>query len=126
MKIEEKNAILELLKEKSRKADSPAVARQMGRIINQNLRMDKSIDEQQVISQSRPGFFNALQQQAENSLTRLDLKYCSYILMGLDTKEIANRLGVEPKSIRMARYRLKQKLKLAKDDDLDQFIGRVG
>jgi DNA-binding CsgD family transcriptional regulator len=126
LKIEEKNAILELLKEKSRKADSPAVARQMGRIINQNLRMDKSIDEQQVISQSHPGFFNALQQQAENSLTRLDLKYCSYILMGLDTKEIANRLGVEPKSIRMARYRLKQKLKLAKDDDLDQFIGRVG
>ncbi|RAV59160.1 hypothetical protein DIU36_07735 [Mucilaginibacter rubeus] len=74
--------------------------------------MDKSIDEQQIVSQSRPGFFNALQQQAENSLTRLDLKYCSYILMGLDTKEIANRLGVEPKSIRMARYRLKQKLKL--------------
>nr|WP_256337513.1 hypothetical protein [Mucilaginibacter gossypii] len=25
---------------------------------------------------------------------------------------MANRLGVEPKSIRMARYRLKQKLKL--------------
>lgn len=126
LKIEEKNAILEQLKEKSRKADSPGVARQIGRIINQNLRMDKNIDEQQAINQSHPGFFNSLQEQAENNLTRLDLKYCSYILMGLDTKEIANRLGVEPKSIRMAKYRLKQKLKLSKDEDLDQFITRAG
>ncbi|QEM05328.1 hypothetical protein DIU31_018085 [Mucilaginibacter rubeus] len=69
----------------------------VGRIINQNLQMDKSIDEQQIISQSRPGFFNALQQQAENSLTSPGLKYCSYILMGLDTREITNRLALSQK-----------------------------
>jgi len=35
--------------------------------------------------------------------------------MDLSNKEIANRLGVEPKSIRMAPYRIKQKLELARE-----------
>lgn len=122
LKIEEKNGILELLKEKTRDADAQGMARQIGRIINQNLRMDKNIEEQQSLSQIHPGFFNALQERAEQGLTRLDLKYCAYILMGLDNKEIAGRLGVEPKSIRMARYRIKQKLKLDKDANLDQAL----
>lgn len=121
LKLEEKNAILSSLKEKSRGAD-PKVTRQISRIIDQNLRMDKNMSEQQALNLIHPGFFSTLQERATNSLTRLDLKYCAYILMGLDTKEIAGRLGVEPKSIRMARYRLKQKLKLEKDDNLDQFI----
>lgn len=122
LKIEEKNAILNSLKEKSRNADPSVTARQIGRIIDQNLRMDKNMSEQQALNQIHPGFFSVLQERAGNSLTRLDLKYCAYILMGLDTKEVANRLGVEPKSIRMARYRLKQKLELDKDDNLDLFI----
>ncbi|MCD8739151.1 LuxR C-terminal-related transcriptional regulator [Mucilaginibacter roseus] len=121
LKLEEKNAILSSLKEKSRDAD-PKVTRQISRMIDQNLRMDKNMSEQQALNLIHPGFFSTLQERAANSLTRLDLKYCAYILMGLDTKEIAGRLGVEPKSIRMARYRLKQKLKLEKDDNLDQFI----
>lgn len=125
LKIEEKNAILELLKQKANQADSPAVARQIGRIVNQNLRMDKSTAELQSLADTHPGFFKALQNRAENTLTRLDLKYCSYIAMGLENKDIALRLGVEPKSIRMTRYRLKQKLKLGKMDNLDQFIGQI-
>lgn len=116
LKIEEKNAILELLKQKSNDA------RQIGRIINQNLRMDKNLDEQQALSNIHPSFFNSLQERAGNTLTRLDLKHCAYILMGFDNKEIAGRLGVEPKSIRMARYRLKQKLGLDRDENLDQVI----
>ncbi|WDF53935.1 LuxR C-terminal-related transcriptional regulator [Mucilaginibacter sp. KACC 22063] len=125
LKIEEKNAILELLKEKSRGADTTHVAKQIGRIINQNLRMDKNLDEQQALNNIHPTFFTALQERAGNSLTRLDLKYCAYILMGLDNKEIASRLGVEPKSIRMGRYRLKQKLNLDKAENLDQVIRTI-
>lgn len=122
LKIEEKNAILELLKEKSRGGDTLHTARQIGRIINQNLRMDKNLEEQQALSHIHPAFFTSLQERAANSLTRLDLKYCAYILMGLDNKEIAGRLGVEPKSIRMARYRIKQKLNLKRSESLDQVI----
>lgn len=122
LKIEEKNTILELLKEKS-KASEDTAARSIGRIITQNLRMDKeSADLQHAFGDIHPGFFSALQERAGEVLTKLDLKYCSYILMGLDNKEIAYRLGIEPKSIRMARYRLKQKLGLRKEDNLDQVV----
>ncbi|WP_316831473.1 LuxR C-terminal-related transcriptional regulator [Pedobacter aquatilis] len=122
LKIEEKNTILELLKEKS-KSSADVAARSIGRIITQNLRMDReSADQHNAIGDIHPGFFSALQERAGEVLTKLDLKYCSYILMGLDNKEIANRLGVEPKSIRMARYRLKQKLGLKKQDNLDLVV----
>lgn len=125
LKIEEKNALLEVLKEKASLADSPVVARQIKRIVNQNLRMDKNGDELQSIIHTHPGLFNALQAKADNSLTKLDLKYCAYIAMGMENNDIAMRLGVEAKSIRMTRYRLKQKLKLDKDQNLDQFINNL-
>lgn len=121
LKIEEKNGILNLLKEKSNQPDS-ANAAQIGRIINQNLRKDKELDEEQALRHIHPDFFSALQIKANNGLTRLDLKYCAYILIGLDNKDIAARLGIEPKSIRMARYRIKRKLKLDKEANLDQHI----
>lgn len=122
LKLEEKNTILELLKEKS-KSSADTAAKSIGRIITQNLRKDKeNAAQQNSIGDIHPGFFSALQEKAGETLTRLDLKYCSYILMGLDNKEIANRLGIEPKSIRMARYRLKQKLCLKKEDNLDVVV----
>jgi hypothetical protein len=38
---------------------------------------------------------------------------------------IAQRLGIAPKSILMARYRIKLKLGLTKEDDLDEYIGTL-
>jgi DNA-binding CsgD family transcriptional regulator len=58
-------------------------------------------------------------------LSRLDLKHCSYISIGLTNKEIAQHLGIAPKSILMARYRIKLKLGLGKEDDLDEYIGKL-
>lgn len=122
LKIEEKNTILELLKEKS-KSIADTATKSMGRMIAQNLRMDKDkADQQNSIGDIHPGFFSALQERAGGVLTKLDLKYCAYILMGLDNKEIANRLAIEPKSIRMARYRLKRKLGLQKEENLDLVV----
>ena len=42
--------------------------------------------------------------------------------MKVSNKEMASQMNVEPKSIRMARYRIKQKLELSKDEDLDVYI----
>lgn len=63
-----------------------------------------------------------MQEKANNTLTKLDLKHCSYISIGLSTKEIASHLGVAPKSILMSRYRIKQKLGLGKDEGLDTYL----
>ncbi|WP_158546175.1 tetratricopeptide repeat protein [Adhaeribacter pallidiroseus] len=69
-----------------------------------------------------PDFFNHLDQVALNGLTPADQKLSAYIRMNLSTKEMAHLLNVEPKSIQMARYRLKQKLNLPEETDLISFI----
>ncbi|WP_354376180.1 LuxR C-terminal-related transcriptional regulator [Pedobacter africanus] len=45
--------------------------------------------------------------------------------MKRSTKEIAMLLNVESKSIRMSKYRLKQKMNLHKEDDLEAYINKM-
>lgn len=127
LQVEEKNELLQALQKKiTEHARQYPALRQMDRIISESRKQDDDYESLKAdFAGIHPEFFTRLQEKAGSSLTRLDLKYCSYIMMGLSTKEIANRLGVEPKSIRMARYRLKQKLGLQKEDSLDQFINTL-
>ncbi len=74
------------------------------------------------IKDINPGFFAALSERAQQKLTPLDLKYCAYLHLDMDTKQIATLLSVEPKSVRMTKYRLKQKLNLDKDQELGAFL----
>jgi DNA-binding CsgD family transcriptional regulator len=68
-----------------------------------------------------PGFFKRL--SAINAdLTQNDLKHCAYIKLNLATKEIASLLGIDARSVRVSRYRLKKKLSLNEETDLLQFI----
>lgn len=123
--IEEKNELLELLPTKVLPSSNLSVDEQIKRIVKQQKRMDKNFEEHKTdFFEMSQAFVDRLQEKANNSLTRLDLKYCSYILLGMSNKEISIRLNVEPKSIRMARYRIKQKLGLDREENLDNFINK--
>ncbi|WP_268036372.1 helix-turn-helix transcriptional regulator [Algoriphagus sp. PAP.12] len=124
LQVEEKNKLVDMLKERlSTHGKNDPLFSQLEKLIAQNAKIDQGYDEIKTeIEEVQPEFVSRLQEKSENNLTRLDLKYCSYILMGLSNKEIANKLNIDPKSIRMAKYRIKQKLKLEKEDDLTQFI----
>lgn len=78
------------------------------------------------IKEVNPGFFKTLSERSKNKLTPLDLKYCAYFHLDMDTKQIATLLNVEPKSVRMTKYRLKQKLNLHKDEELGDYLRKVG
>ena len=54
------------------------------------------------------------------------LKYCAYIYLQMSTKQIAQVLHVEAQSVRMFKYRLKQKFSLPKEADLETFLQEVG
>lgn len=128
LQVEEKIGILQDLKEtmESLDRDDP-LYRQIDRLIFKSNEADKGYEDIKTeFAEGHSDFIAGLQVKADNKLTRLDLKYCSYILMGLTNKEIATKLNVDPKSIRMARYRIKQKLKLEKEESLDQFIDEMG
>jgi DNA-binding CsgD family transcriptional regulator len=127
LQIEEKNELLGLLSGKVNTESHLSFDEQIKRIVNQQKKMDKEFEEYKTdFFDSNPVFFERLQEKANHTLTRLDLKYCSYMLMGLTNKEVSTRLGIEPKSVRMSRYRLKQKLGLGKDDDLNLFLQNMG
>jgi len=68
-----------------------------------------------------PHFFEKLKQIC-NDLTEENLKMCAYFKIGMTTKQIAQLLNVIPNSIITNRYRLKKKLKLIDEEDLDDFI----
>lgn len=127
LQVEEKNELLHTLQKKiTTLSGNDPLVRQMDRIITDSRKMDEEFEAAKAdFAEIDPEFFNRLQQKAKENLTRLDLKYCSYIRMGLTNKEIASRLAVEAKSIRMARYRLKQKLNLQKEDSLDVFLATL-
>lgn len=72
-----------------------------------------------------PEFYNQLQEKANHKLTPLDLQYCRLIFMKMSSKEMADILHVDPKTIRVTKYRLKQKLNLGKEEDLNSFIMNI-
>ncbi len=96
------------------------------RLIDQNAQVDEEVDTfRRHFEAVYPQFFQNLQAHAQQPLSSIDLRYCAYLYMGLTTKEIANLLNIDPASIRVAKYRLKQKLNLSKEIDLDDFLKKA-
>lgn len=55
-------------------------------------------------------------------LTVTDMKLCVYIKLKLNNKEIADLLGISPRSVEMARYRLRKKMNLGANDDFSSIL----
>jgi len=58
-------------------------------------------------------------------LTNYDLRLCAYIKLGFNSKEIANMLNIMPSSIYISRSRLRKKLDLSSDADLNSFLNTI-
>lgn len=69
----------------------------------------------------RPEFFQKLKQMPSR-LTEYDIRLCSYIVVGLDNKQIAQILNVQPQSVKKSRTRLRKKLSLLHEESLEHFL----
>ncbi|SEW34553.1 regulatory protein, luxR family [Chitinophaga sp. YR573] len=127
LQVEQKDELLQAVQKKiEENKNGNNVLKQINQIIDQNKRIDETLTTYKAdFDNIHPEFFEKLKEKSSDTLSRLDLKHCSYISIGLTNKEIAQRLGVAPKSILMARYRIKLKLGLGKDVDLDEYIGTL-
>ncbi len=56
------------------------------------------------------------------ALTQNDLRLCSLIRINLSTKEIAFLLNISTRAVEQGRYRLKKRLELGKEEDLNKYI----
>lgn len=96
------------------------------KILNKELNIDNNFENFRTeLKEIHPDFYTKLQNKAKQKLTSLDLKYCVCIFMKMSSKEIADLLHVESKTVRMTKYRLKQKLDLGKEEDLNTFIESI-
>ncbi len=129
LQVERKNEILLNLKsviQDHKTLDKNNEVKSINKIIDNGFALDDDFENFKMNFENvYPSFFAKLQDKASGDLTQLDLKYCAYINMCLSTKEIANLLHIEPASVRMTRYRLKQKLQLDKENDLSGFINTL-
>ena len=68
-----------------------------------------------------PDFLNFLTTKHPN-LTSKDLKYCCYLKMNMSNNDIMQLLGINQESVRTHKYRLKKKLVLSKDQNLEHYL----
>lgn len=102
-----------LKSEKDRNSFSPLI-KSIQRILSEKRKEDLYSDQ---FNAAYPGYLEYLT-RTYLELTTSDLKLCTFLRMNLNTKEIAEIMGLSVRSIESRRYRLRKKLNLSKDDDL--------
>lgn len=124
--LSNKNNVLRSVKEtalKAKEEKDESGFDKIKRLIDTNLNMDSDYWEQFVghFVQVAPHFFENLKQYCPH-LTPNETKLCAYIRIGLSSKQIAQLLNLSQESVNKNRYRLRKKLNLEKDMDLDELI----
>lgn len=120
--IQRKNDTLKQIQNKIQSGESGHIQK----LIKEEMLMQTDFEDIKMqIQELHPDFFNRLSEKAIKKLTLLDLKYCTYLYLKMSTKQIAQALHVEPQSVRMFKYRLKQKFGLDKDVVLEDFLGNM-
>jgi len=69
-------------------------------------------------------FYESLNKK-HNNLSRNELKLCALIKLNFSSKEMADILGVSADSINKARYRLRKKMDLTRDENLVTYINSI-
>lgn len=119
IQLDQKNSIISELTEKIKTDTDENLDRLLreDKLVERDLSRVKDMHEE-----IHPQLFKRLNDIAKTKLTTQDLKYASYIYLNMDNQQIANLLKVEVKTVRMTKYRLKIKLGLDKDMDLQSFV----
>lgn len=121
--LEHKNRMLLNIKDKL----SEGGPVNMQKILKEELVIDNDFEDAKLqIQRVHPDFFNLINEKAQRNLSSLDLKLCAYLYLKMDTRQIAQLMNIEAKSVRMSRYRIKQKLGLGRDEDLNIFLQGIG
>jgi DNA-binding CsgD family transcriptional regulator/vacuolar-type H+-ATPase catalytic subunit A/Vma1 len=89
------------------------------------LRINEDLEELLVnIEQVNTDFFEKLNKLAPD-LSPSEKQICAFLRLNLSNKEIASIRNISPKSVEMARYRLRKKLPIHTGDDIYAFIQSI-
>ncbi|MBX2963063.1 MAG: two component regulator three y domain-containing protein [Cyclobacteriaceae bacterium] len=90
--------------------------------IESNLSSDSDWENFQQHFDNVHGDFSRRFRSAFPNLSPQEMKLCAYLRMNLSTKEIANLLSISIRGVEISRYRLRKKLKLDRNTNLQEFI----
>lgn len=132
MNMLHKNELLETIKgelEKLRKEMGPDSGtkqyRSLVQLIDRNLADEHSWDIfESNFNDVHDYFFKKLLESYPN-LTSGDLKLAAYLRMNLSSKEIAQLLNITVRSVELKRYRLRGKLTLPTEQNLNEFLIKI-
>jgi len=131
MHLIQKNQLLSNIKNTLKNITKDEKSRQLN---SQLLKLIKSIDKDLETGDEWTQFSENFDQVHGNFITRLkekypdmtpqEIKFAAYIRMNLNTKEIANLLGISVRGVEIGRYRVRKKLGLERKDNLSDFLLR--
>ncbi len=124
--LSNKNSILQQISSAiQRLPNDPRASDDIQKMIKNNLNIDGAWEDFVLhFEKVHPSFFNRIKTIC-NTLSENDLRLCAYFRIGMLAKQIAQILNVSPESIKMHRYRIKKKLNLSEDENLDDFIRNI-
>ncbi len=99
--------------------------RELRSIIKMNLSSDKDWDDfRKFFENVHPSFINALNKK-RSDLTNAEIRLAALLKMNLNSKQIADVMGISPDSVKTARHRLRNKFELTREQNLTQFLNKV-
>lgn len=128
LQLIEKNGLLETLQQsllkaiKAEGAEKNKQLREVSRQIDFSFHRDRDWSNfEHFFAQVHSSFYDKLKTHLPD-ISRTEQRLCALIKLKLESKEIAIILGITVDSLRIARYRLKKRLKLDEADSLGSFI----
>jgi len=91
-------------------------------ILFQNQNQEKDWEQfREVFEKIHPGFFEKIKSEYPQ-LSTTDVRICAYVKIRMSLHEVAGLLNISLQSLHTSRYRIRKKLNLASDQNLDDFI----
>lgn len=124
-----RNNQLKEIKELLTTGDDLHKASELARISKDTVKLINGFLEDESDWQSSEEYFNIIYdglldklKSAYPDISKTDLKMCVYAKLNLSTKEIADIMSISPRSVEVARYRLRKRLGLSPGEDIASLI----
>ena len=114
--------ILKAIDEKKEPSEIKQRSTRLISLINSNIEHDKDFEVfESNFDSIHQGFFKILDKKYPQ-LSKNDRVLCAYLKMNLSTKEIAPLLNISVRGVEITRYRLRKKMNLNRDVNLNEFM----
>jgi len=126
LQVEQKNMLIDKFYNKLKKTDSSeqkdATIQKILKEVKVSLNIQKDVELfTERFGQLHHDFIGKLKRE-HPQLTLKEIKFLSFLKVGLSTKQIASMQNITPAAVHKMRYRIKKKLQLDKEISLDDFV----